>query len=86
MYNIILTFENTHRAIESESKLNEKGFKITVIPTPTFITKSCGISIKMEEKYLDEIIKLKKDKIIKINKIYNQIEKTYIVVGEDEEI
>jgi hypothetical protein len=52
----ILTFENTHSAINAESVLKENKIKATVMPTPTFITKSCGISLKITE---DEINKIK---------------------------
>lgn len=52
----ILTFENTHNAINAESILKENKIKAIVMPTPTFITKSCGISLRVLE---DEVEKIK---------------------------
>lgn len=52
----ILTFQNTHNAINAESILKENKIKAIVMPTPTFITKSCGISLRVLE---DEVEKIK---------------------------
>lgn len=46
----LITFENTHQAISAEDMLNKENIKNRVMPTPTNITKSCGISIKIEEE------------------------------------
>ncbi|AWZ49740.1 hypothetical protein C3495_13505 [Clostridiaceae bacterium 14S0207] len=76
MKNYIITFKNTHDAIkaEAESKANE--IKVTVIPTPTFITKSCGISLRMGEEFL-EAFKSLEDKI-EYKKVYEQSGSEYI--------
>lgn len=42
-----ITFKNTHSAISGEKKLKAEGFEVTVIPTPTALTKSCGISLRI---------------------------------------
>lgn len=47
---ILLTFDSTHKAMAFERKL--KGvLKTILIPTPTAITASCGISLKIEASY-----------------------------------
>lgn len=46
----IVTFNNTHEAMSAESLCLEKKLKVTMMPTPTYITKSCGISLKVELK------------------------------------
>lgn len=51
--NYVVTFKNTHEAIKAESESKANGIKVIVIPTPTFITKSCGISLKIEESFLE---------------------------------
>jgi hypothetical protein len=43
----LITFKNTHSAISGEKKLKAEGFEVTVIPTPTTLTKSCGISLRI---------------------------------------
>ena len=51
----LITFENTSSAIKAESQLKEKGIKLMIMPTPTFITKSCGISVRIQPD-LGEVI------------------------------
>lgn len=46
----IVTFNNTHEAMTAESTCVEKKLKVIMMPTPTYITKSCGISLKVELK------------------------------------
>jgi len=66
----LVTFKNTHDAIKGESIANKKKLKVRVMPTPTKITKSCGISLEMNNEnmliFKDEI---KKEKM-NINNIY----------------
>lgn len=62
----ILTFENTHNAISAESVLKENNIKAIVMPTPTFITKSCGISIRVTENEIEKIKMFEIDNKIKI--------------------
>ena len=53
---------------ERES-INEK-IKVVVIPTPTYITKSCGISLKIEEENIKSIIKLIKADKINVKEVF----------------
>lgn len=46
----IITFNNTHEAMKGESICIQKKIKATMMPTPTYITKSCGISLKLNEE------------------------------------
>jgi hypothetical protein len=60
----IITFNNTHGAISAESVLKETGIKNIIMPTPTFITKSCGLSLKVENDDIEKIKELiQNDKI-----------------------
>lgn len=77
----IVTFNNTHEAMLAESTCGEKKLKVIMMPTPTYITKSCGISLKIsltEEEKLRKIVnedrlayksiyELKENKIKEIN-------------------
>jgi hypothetical protein len=45
----LLTFENTFEAMRTEERLKIKEIKYYVMPTPTEITKSCGICICIED-------------------------------------
>lgn len=66
----ILTFQNTLGAINGESELKEIKMKIEIMPTPTSITKSCGISIKIKCEDIDEIKNLIRENKISIKNIY----------------
>ncbi len=66
----IVTFQNTHEAMKAEREAIKTQVKVVVIPTPTYITKSCGISLKIEEENIDSIIELIKTNNIKIKDIF----------------
>lgn len=62
----ILTFENTHGAINGESVLKSNNIKAIVMPTPTFVTKSCGISLRITEQEIEKVKPLIVEEKIKI--------------------
>lgn len=66
----VLTFQNTHGAISAENILKEENIKIDIMPTPTSITKSCGISIRFNGEYLERIKELLKTGEINIKDAY----------------
>jgi hypothetical protein len=66
----IVTFQNTHEAMKAEREAIKKQIKLVVIPTPTYITKSCGISLKIEEDEIHNIIGLIKLETIKVKEIF----------------
>lgn len=55
----ILTFRNTLEAIQCENFLKEKDISLVIMPTPTSITKSCGISVKVHSEYIKRLNNLK---------------------------
>lgn len=66
----ILTFQNTLGAINGESELKKRNIKIEIMPTPTAITKSCGISIRVNSEHINEIKDLVKENKINVKSIY----------------
>lgn len=66
----LITFENTHSAMNAEAVLKQNGIKNTVMPTPTYITKSCGISLKLNKADLPVVTKLIEDDSIRIKLVY----------------
>ncbi|MBU3190068.1 DUF3343 domain-containing protein [Clostridium bowmanii] len=66
----IVTFQNTLEAMKAERETIKKQIKVVVIPTPTYITKSCGISLKIEEENIQSIFKLIKSENIRVKKIF----------------
>lgn len=66
----LLIFNNTHNAIKCESVLKEKGIGNVIMPTPTNITLSCGISIKIRIEDVNEVKKLMSEDKISVKEIY----------------
>ena len=74
----IIVFKNTHDAMSAEQKLNGLNYKFRIMPTPTLITQSCGICIRIEEEEkLNEIIN---DNTIEFKNIYKREESNYILI------
>lgn len=74
----IIVFKNTHDAMSAEQKLNELNYKFRIMPTPTLITQSCGICIRIEEE--EELNKIITSSTIEFKNIYKKEEANYIVV------
>ena len=64
----LLIFNNTLEAMEGENVLKGYNIPLVIMPTPTSITKSCGIGIRIENPYVEKIVKLKEQGKIKIKK------------------
>ena len=74
----IIVFKNTHDAMSAEQKLNGANYKFRIMPTPTLITQSCGICIRIEEE--EELNKIISSNIIEFKNIYKKEESKYIVI------
>ena len=71
----IIVFKNTLDAMNREKILKEENFIFKMMPTPTAITQSCGICIRIEEKkYIDEIIERN---ILRYKNIYTKEENIF---------
>ncbi|MGL4654993.1 MAG: DUF3343 domain-containing protein [Sarcina sp.] len=66
----IMVFNNTHEAMAAEKTMERENVKVMVMPTPTYITKSCGISLKFDEESVEVIDKLIEDDKVKFKNIY----------------
>ncbi|WP_035293120.1 DUF3343 domain-containing protein [Clostridium sp. KNHs214] len=66
----VVTFQNTHEAMNGEKVAKENELKVQVIPTPTYITKSCGISLKVTEACIESIKKLVEENKMNTKNIY----------------
>lgn len=74
----IIVFKNTHDTMSAEQKLSKLNYKFRIMPTPTLITQSCGICIRIEEEErVDEIIN---NNIIEFKNIYKREESKYISI------
>ena len=68
----IVVFNNTIGAIEGEKVLKAEGLSVTIMPTPSIITQSCGISIKFDEEDLDKIRLLIEKDALHIKHVYRK--------------
>lgn len=55
---IIIAFASTHDALEVEEALIENNIELRTIPTPREITAGCGISLRVEEEFLQYVKKI----------------------------
>lgn len=67
----ILIFNNTHNALLAEKVLNERKIYMVILPTPSYISNSCGISIGINGNDLNEINELILKEKINIKCIYD---------------
>jgi hypothetical protein len=67
---IVITFESTNFAMQTESYLKNNNIKQQIIPTPREITLSCGLSIRTPIENKDAILELVGQNKIRIKKIY----------------
>lgn len=73
----LIVFNNTHEAITAESKLKEMAISNIVMPTPTDITKSCGICLRIKEEELEEIKTLIAKEYFKVKNICYKVDGKY---------
>ena len=74
----IIVFKNTYDAMAAEKKLKELNFDFKIMPTPTTITMSCGICVRMDEKEnIDLIIN---NDILQYKNIYLKDNAGYILI------
>ncbi len=71
----ILIFLNTHNALNCEKVLIENKINLEVLPTPSYISNSCGISIGINEENIDKILELIENKNISVKLIYDKVNK-----------
>lgn len=66
----LLIFNNTHGAIKAESFLKSQGVNQRIMPTPTYITHSCGISIRLGEEEIGKVKEFIQEGRVEIKGLY----------------
>ena len=74
----IIVFKNTYDAMAAEKKLKELNFNFRIMPTPTSITMSCGICVRIDKK--EEIDLIINNDILEYKNIYFRDNEGYILV------
>ena len=76
----IVTFINTYEAMKAEKEIIGYGVKAIVMPTPTYITKSCGISLKIEVDDYEKLSNLINEDKISFKNIYLKEEENFSLI------
>ena len=66
----LLTFNNVNEAMKCEKLLKEKKVSVKIVPTPTVVTRSCGLSARIDEQSKDKVIELIRSEELAIKEIY----------------
>lgn len=74
----IIVFKNTHDAMSGEKKLQELNYELRIMPTPTLITQSCGICIRIEDE--DKIKNIIDNNIIEFKNVYKRDNAEYLLI------
>lgn len=77
----ILVFNNTHEAMKAESECIEAKIKVTMMPTPSYITKSCGISLRVDEEGFSSVKELINEEKINIKSVFKKQDNSYVEVS-----
>ncbi|WP_294131950.1 DUF3343 domain-containing protein [uncultured Clostridium sp.] len=76
----IIVFKNTHDAMSAEQKLNGLNYKFRIMPTPTLITQSCGICIRIEEEEEEKVNEIINNNTVEFKNIYKKEEANYVLI------
>lgn len=74
----IIVFKNTHDAMTADKKLSSENYNFRIMPTPTLITQSCGICVRIEDD--DEINSIIDREEIQFKNIYKRNKTEYILI------
>ena len=74
----IVVFKNTYDAMAAEKKLKELDYEYKIMPTPTSITMSCGICVRINSK--EEIEEVISNNILEYKNVYFKNNEGYILI------
>lgn len=74
----IIVFKNTYDAMSAEKKLNELKYNFKIMPTPTSITMSCGICVRIDSE--EEISNVINTDILEYKNIYLRENGQYVLI------
>ncbi|OOM71263.1 hypothetical protein CLPUN_49930 [Clostridium puniceum] len=74
----IVVFKNTYDAMAAEKKLKQLNANFRIMPTPTSITMSCGICVRVDNK--EEIDLIMNNDILEYKNIYFRDEQSYTLI------
>lgn len=75
----IMVFNNTNDAMNGESTFKDNNIEFVMMPTPTYITQSCGICIRFGENMLDTVNSVIEKDNFKYKNIYLNDGRQFVV-------
>lgn len=52
---VVITFSSTHHALKAEKVLKKADIPAKVIPVPRNISSDCGVALRFEKQFEDEV-------------------------------
>lgn len=74
----IVVFKNTYDAMAAEKNLKELNYDFRIMPTPTSITMSCGICVRIDKK--EDVDLIINNNILEYKNIYFRDEQGYSLI------
>lgn len=75
----LIVFKNTHDAIQGEKVLKEEGLNVIIMPTPTYITKSCGISVRFNTSDVEKVKEIVGQDKMEIKNMYHKTDEKFVL-------
>ena len=75
----IMVFNNTNDAMNGERIFNDNNIEFVIMPTPTYITQSCGICIRFNENIIEKVNSIIEKDSLKYKNIYLNDGKQFVM-------
>lgn len=75
----IMVFNNTNDAMNGERIFKDNNIEFIIMPTPTYITQSCGICIRFNENIIEKVNSIIEKDSLKYKNIYLNDGKQFVM-------
>ena len=75
----IMVFNNTNDAMNGERIFKDNNIEFVIMPTPTYITQSCGICIRFNEIIIEKVNSIIEKDSLKYKNIYLNDGKQFVM-------
>ena len=75
----IMGFNNTNDAMNGERIFKDNNIEFVIMPTPTYITQSCGICIRFNENIIEKVNSIIEKDSLKYKNIYLNDGKQFVM-------
>ena len=75
----IMVFNNTNDAMNGERIFKDNNIEFVIMPTPTYITQSCGICIRFNENIIEKVNSIIAKDSLKYKNIYLNDGKQFVM-------